>query len=78
MGDVPSKATIAALLGTLTIGAALVFGLSLSGGIDGNSTPFITTILGFVGLSVVALIGIISNTKAGRRALNVLRKKWMP
>ncbi len=67
-----SKTTILGILGVLLIAAALVGGIAAGDDLDSTTTPLITTVLGFMGISVMALVSSLSNRdRTEKTALDV-------
>lgn len=52
-----SKTVLAALTSIIALGVALVVGVSIAGASESDTTPLVTTVLGFIGLAVTQILG---------------------
>lgn len=59
-----AKLFVIAIVVLIGMAMAFVLGIEYTGGIDESSTPLITTVLGFVSLSVVALFAALNASKS--------------
>lgn len=51
-----TTATLAAVVALAFIAAALIFGVAVTGSLDASTSPFITTVLGVIGPTILALV----------------------